>query len=232
MPIDTPTPSLFDPPNRTVVRPSAIENEERIWDALCAIAMRHQPRTLKKYAELLDEEEIPPSSSKSGWKTGMVDRALKARGYTAKSLSAVWDERPSAFVTKDYPIEIYDKYRLFIAKLWDEYSRDGEWISALEIPPAVGMSVRHNERMGVVEEVRSLTKILCSFAYLENEEYSVNIDSLSPDKIFVWRHNQEISDVYRRQKAYWNRLTERQEKVEYKPGETPWTNWQERIGFL
>lgn len=162
----------------------------------------------------------------------MVDYALRRRGFTAKSLSAVWDERPSAFIATDYPIEVYDKYRLFIIKIWDEYSRDGEWVSALEIPPRVKMRVMNNDRIGIVEEVKSLTKISCSFTCYEHEEASLQVEVLSPDKIFVWKPNQDISDVYRRQTEYWNWLTERQKKVEYKPGETPWTNWQERIGLV
>ena len=145
-----------------VRRKAAKSHDREVWNWLFLIAVLHEPKSLKEFAEILNEENVP--TSRGGvWTTGLVDKQFRKRKVSAKGfVNRV--TQPSPYEKNDFPTSLYVQYRNAIDRIDDPSERNGKWHSVVQVPPEQTDLIRH-ATMGVGQLVRvlSLGRYLCCF---------------------------------------------------------------------
>lgn len=152
---------------RAAQKLAAERHDEEVWFWLLTIAVWEQPRSLREYAEILTELGV--TTRRGGpWSTGLVDRVLRSRGMTPKSLlNRV--TRPSPFEHVDWPTEVYVAYRKAV-----EATETGEWLAVTVHQPNRTDLVRHaSYGEGQMLTETKLGKYLCTFV---NEDGSFDVE--------------------------------------------------------
>ena len=100
-----------------------------------------QPKSNRAFAELLNAAGVATRQGKP-WTAGLVHAQMRMRGTKAKALVRRMTE-PKVFERRDFPIELYHRWRRAIDRL-DHLTEDtGQWRSALQAEPRRADLIRH-----------------------------------------------------------------------------------------
>lgn len=164
------------PPNHLIgqarsrqVRSTASARVQRnAWHAIVDIAILYEPRTLRQFADRLNEWDVPTSRG-GKWTPQLVQRVMAAHDTTAKKLTrrvtqpSIYDKRT------DWPVEVYKAYRQRVEQIDTPSKATGEWLPATQHEPCVSDLVRHADyaekkvQFGQVIGVKSASIFVCRF---------------------------------------------------------------------
>jgi hypothetical protein len=154
---------------------AARRHDKEVWGYIVTIAIMEKPKTLREYAVYLTGLGV--ATVRGGpWSTGLVQRVMKARGVTPKSLLDRVT-RPPAYRRKDWPVATYEAYRSSIDAINTPGPRTGEWLSVLLHEPEAFDLVRHAVHgEGQILRATALSRYLCSFVDFERYGGSFEIE--------------------------------------------------------
>ena len=136
--------------------------DTKVWDWILTLAIWEKPRTLREYAELLNQVGV--STAHGGpWTTGLIHRVMKTHGVTAKSLLDRVT-RPSPFEPRtDWLPSVYQAYKAAVEAIDDPSAATGRWVTATHHEPQPSDLIRCGEEEGLLVRQTSLGRFLCYF---------------------------------------------------------------------
>ncbi|MEQ1514883.1 MAG: hypothetical protein ABL931_00170 [Usitatibacteraceae bacterium] len=148
-----------------VVRKSRAElRDMTAWSLVVAIARWEQPRTLEKYATLLNDYGLK-SPNGGEWTTSKLSHVFNRHGTKPKELTARMTDSVFEPIPK-LPESECEKLRAAIRHIDMPSETNGQWIKAIQKQPQRGDFVRHPVLRGgsFVREERA-GRMLCRFVF-------------------------------------------------------------------
>lgn len=166
-------------------RRRSAQHDKEVWDAIVIVAYYFSPRTLRAYADEINDLGLRSPNGKK-WTAQKLSHVFKRHGTTAKKLTLA-AHAPSPYqAPQPAPEAKLREYRRAIERYESLNELNGVWLSATEAAPSKADIVRHSKfGQGQFVREKGLGRLLCRFMDYEEGTFETVVCAYQTE---VFRH--------------------------------------------